>query len=109
MVIPKQFENINDLETMLMGNLLGILICLRDDLISIQQARNYWLSEDVLEAFRPLDFTREVFELSQRCAQLFALPEVTMMGSGVLDELIEKTRKIIADNYTEYDDASVVN
>lgn len=109
MVIPKQFNDMKDLETMLMGNLLGILICLKEDIISLQQAENYWLPSSVVDTLEELQFTPETVDLFRRSEQLLEAARHSALNEQLLNELIEETKKMISANYTEYDEQSVVN
>ncbi|MBR0137185.1 MAG: DUF3969 family protein [Erysipelotrichaceae bacterium] len=109
MVIPKQFNDMRDLETMLMSSLLGILECLKEDIISLQQAENYWIANAVIDTLEELQFSAEVIELFKECNDLFEDSRGNAVNEQQLLQLIDETKKLISANYTEYDDQGIVS
>jgi len=107
MVIPKQFEGLQDLEAMLLTSLLGIFIALKEDLISIQQAESYWLSDFTAELFEEMKLSKEIINLLQESIHLKELQPVSNLYQEKLDELINSSKLLISKYYTEYEDKTV--
>ncbi len=109
MVIPKQFNDMRDLETMLMSSLLGILDCLKEDIISLPQAENYWIANAVIDTLEELQFSSEVIELFKQCNEMFEESRGNTVREERLNQLIDETKKLISANYTEYEDQVMVS
>ena len=103
MVIPKSFEDIDDLEAMLLTSILGTLDALKEDLISYQQAENYWLSDFMAEMFEQMKLSSEIVNLLQESTKLKLLPIYSEAYYEKIQELIQRSKNIIAQYYTEYD------
>ena len=103
MVIPKSFEDIDDLEAMLLTSILGTLDALKEDLISYQQAENYWLSDFMAEMFEQMKLSSEIVSLLQESTKLKSLPIYSEAYYEKIQELIQRSKNIIAQYYTEYD------
>lgn len=103
MVIPKSFEDIDDLEAMLLTSILGTLDALKEDLISYQQAENYWLSDFMAEMFEQMKLSSEIVNLLQESTKLKSLPIYSDAYYEKIQELIQRSKNIIAQYYTEYD------
>ena len=103
MVIPKSFEDIDDLEAMLLTSILGTLDALKEDLISYQQAENYWLSDFMAEMFEQMKLSSEIVNLLQESTKLKSLPIYSEAYYEKIQELIQRSTNIIAQYYTEYD------
>ena len=103
MVIPKSFEDIDDLEAMLLTSILGTLDALKEDLISYQQAENYWLSDFMAEMFEQMKLSSEIVNLLQESTKLKSLPIYSEAYYEKIQELIQRSKNIIAQYYTEYD------
>ncbi|MBQ6653914.1 MAG: DUF3969 family protein [Erysipelotrichaceae bacterium] len=104
MIIPKEFEGLQDLEAMLLTSMLGTFEALKEDLISIQQAESYWLSDFTAELFEEMKLSREIVALIQEGVQLKELQQFTSLYYEKLDSLISSSKQLIARYYTEYDD-----
>ncbi|MBQ1827088.1 MAG: DUF3969 family protein [Erysipelotrichaceae bacterium] len=109
MVIPKQFNDMRDLETMLMSSLLGILECLKEDIISLPQAENYWIANAVIDTLEELQFSSDVIELFKQCNDMFEQSRGNAVSEEQLHKMIDETKKLISANYTEYDDQGMVS
>ena len=103
MVIPKSFEDIDDLEAMLLTSILGTLDALKEDLISYQQAENYWLSDFMAEMFEQMKLSSEIVNLLQESTKLKSLPIYSDAYYEKIQELIQRSKNIIAQYYSEYD------
>ena len=103
MVVPKSFEDIDDLEAMLLTSILGTLDALKEDLISYQQAENYWLSDFMAEMFEQMKLSSEIVNLLQESTKLKSLPIYSDAYYEKIQELIQRSKNIIAQYYTEYD------
>ena len=103
MVIPKSFEDIDDLEAMLLTSILGTLDALKEDLISYQQAENYWLSDFMAEMFEQMKLSSEIVNSLQESTKLKSLPIYSEAYYEKIQELIQRSKNIIAQYYTEYD------
>lgn len=103
MVIPKSFEDIDDLEAMLLTSILGTLDALKEDLISYQQAENYWLSDFMAEMFEQMKLSSEIVNLLQESTKLKSFPIYSEAYYEKIQELIQRSKNIIAQYYTEYD------
>lgn len=103
MVIPKEFEGLSDLEAMLLTSILGTFQALRDDLISFQQAENYWISSFTAELFESLQLSRELVDLMNEALTLKDLKEFTSLYNDKLDELLAETKMLMSKYYTEYE------
>ena len=103
MVIPKSFEDIDDLEAMLLTSILGTLDALKEDLISYQQAENYWLNDFMAEMFEQMKLSSEIVNLLQESTKLKSLPIYSDAYYEKIQELIQRSKNIIAQYYTEYD------
>jgi hypothetical protein len=106
MIIPKEFEGLQDLEAMLLTSMLGTFEALKEDLISIQQAESYWLSDFTAELFEEMKLSQEIIALIQEGVQLKDLQQFSQLYYEKLDNLISSSKQLIARYYTEYDDFS---
>ena len=79
MIIPKEFEGLQDLEAMLLTSMLGTFEALKEDLISIQQAESYWLSDFTAELFEEMKLSREIISLIQEGVQLKDLQQFSQL------------------------------
>ena len=104
MIIPKQFEGLEDLEAMLLTSMLGTFEALKEDLISIQQAESYWLSDFTAEMFEEMKLSKEIIELIQEGCKLKEYQNISKIYYEKIDELINKSKKLISKYYTEYQD-----
>ncbi|MCR5067555.1 MAG: DUF3969 family protein [Erysipelotrichaceae bacterium] len=104
MIIPKEFEGLQDLEAMLLTSMLGTFEALKEDLISIQQAESYWLSDFTAELFEEMKLSNEIVALIQEGVQLKDLQQFTSLYYEKLDSLISSSKQLIARYYTEYDE-----
>jgi len=108
MVIPKEFEGLEDLEAMLLTSILGTLTALRDDLISYQQAENYWLSDFTAELFEAMNLSKDIINLLQESLTLKDLQEFSSLYKDKIDDLIAQSRCLIAQYYTEYQTSPII-
>lgn len=111
MIIPKSFQNGQDFESMLLTSLLGTFIALKEDLISLKQAENYWLSEFTEELFTQLKLSQETLDLVQRGIRLKEMEQYSPAYEQALDQLIADSKQLISRYYTEYDEqhAGIIN
>ena len=101
-VIPKAFESSHDLECMILSSLLGTLVSLQNDLISFAQAENYWLSDISADLFEQFEFSQEIADLIKEGTALKELLSFPALYHQRLNELIQKTKNMIAQYYTDY-------
>ena len=104
MIVPKEFAGLQDLEAMLLTSMLGIFEALKEDLISLKQAENYWLSDFMADLFEQMKLSSEFIALIQEGTRLKELQPVSRIYYDKLDELIASSKQLIARYYTEYDD-----
>ncbi len=104
MVIPKSFEDLQDLEAMLLTSILGVLVALKEDLISYQQAESYWLSDFMADIFEEMKLSDSIVKLLQESCQLKELQGYTKLYYEKIDKLIADSKDLISQYYTEYDD-----
>ena len=104
MIIPKEFEGLQDLEAMLLTSMLGTFEALKEDLLSIQQAESYWLSDFTAELFEEMKLSKEIISLIQEGIHLKELQPISSLYKEKLDSLITSAKELIARYYTEYDD-----
>ncbi len=104
MVIPKQFETLKDLEAMLLTCILGTLVSLKEDLISIQQAESYWFNDFTADLFEQMSLSDEIIDLINECNNLAQLQAVSTVYYDKLDELISTSKELLFECYTEYDE-----
>lgn len=102
MIIPKEFEGLEDLEAMLLTSILGTLEALKEDLISFKQAESYWLSGFTSELFEALNLSEDLVSLINESLSLKDLQPFTTIYQNKLNELLATTKKLIASHYTEY-------
>ena len=106
MVIPKSIDSGKDFDSMLLTSILGTFIALKEDLISLRQAESYWFSDLTAEIFEELSLSEEIIELIQEGVQLKKLSQYSTINEEQLDKLIEESKRLIGQYYTEYDEAN---
>jgi len=102
MVIPKQFEGLQDLEAMLLTSILGTFVALSEDLISFRQAESYWLSELTADLFEEMNLSEEIVNILHEGIKLKELIEFGNIYYDTIDKLIYDCKSLIANYYTEY-------
>lgn len=102
MVIPKQFEGLQDLEAMLLTSILGTFMALSEDLISYQQAESYWLSELTADLFEEMNLSEEIVTILHEGIKLKELMEFGSIYYETIDKLIYDCKALISSYYTEY-------
>ena len=102
MVIPKQFEGLQDLEAMLLTSILGTFVALSEDLISYQQAESYWLSELTADLFEEMNLSEEIVTILHEGIKLKELMEFGNIYYEMIDKLIYDCKSLISSYYTEY-------
>ncbi len=102
MVIPKQFEGLQDLEAMLLTSILGTFVALSEDLISYQQAESYWLSELTADLFEEMNLSEEIVTILHEGIKLKELIEFGNIYYEMIDKLIYDCKSLISSYYTEY-------
>lgn len=103
MVIPKNFEDVDDLEAMLLTSILGVLVALKEDLISYKQAESYWLSDFMAEIFAQMRLSDSIVALLQESCELKNLQGFTKQYYEKIDKLITDSKQLISQYYTEYE------
>ncbi len=103
MVIPKSFEDVDDLEAMLLTSILGVLVALKEDLISYKQAESYWLSDFMADIFTQMRLSDNIVALLQESCELKELQGFTKQYYEKIDKLITDSKNLISQYYTEYD------
>ena len=104
MIIPKEFEGLQDLEAMLLTSMLGTFEALKEDLISIQQAESYWLSDFTAELFEEISLSSEIISIIQQGIKLKELDSPSEEYFRKIDELRVLSKEHISRYYTEYDE-----
>lgn len=104
MVIPKSFEDLQDLEAMLLTSILGVLVALKEDLISFKQAESYWLSDFMADIFEEMKLSEGIVKLLQESSHLKELQGYTKLYYEKVDKLIVESKNLISKYYTEYED-----
>ena len=89
---------------MLLTSLLGTFVALQEDLISIQQAESYWLSDFTAELFEEMKLSQEVIVIIQEGITLKDLQPFSSLYHNKLDELIQSSKELIFRYYTDYHD-----
>ncbi len=102
MVIPKQFEGLQDLEAMLLTSILGTFVALSEDLISYQQAESYWLSDLTADLFEEMNLSPEIVHILHEGIRLKEMIEFGNIYYEMIDQLIYDCKSLIANYYTEY-------
>ncbi len=102
MVIPKQFEGLQDLEAMLLTSILGTFVALGEDLISFQQAESYWLSDLTADLFEEMNLSEEIVSILHEGIRLKELIEFGSVYYETIDKLIYDCKSLISSYYTEY-------
>lgn len=102
MVIPKQFEGLQDLEAMLLTSILGTFVALSEDLISYQQAESYWLSDLTADLFEEMNLSEEIVSILHEGIKLKELMEFGNIYYEAIDKLIYDCKSLISSYYTEY-------
>ena len=102
MIIPKQFEGLQDLEAMLLTSILGTFVALSEDLISFQQAESYWLSDMTADLFEEMNLSEEIVNILHQGIKLKELIEFGNIYYDTIDELIYECKSLISSYYTEY-------
>ncbi len=103
MVIPKSFEDVDDLEAMLLTSILGVLVALKEDLISYKQAESYWLSDFMADIFTQMRLSSDIVALLQESCELKELRGFTKQYYEKIDKLIADSKNLISQYYTEYE------
>jgi hypothetical protein len=103
MVIPKSFEDVDDLEAMLLTSILGVLVALKEDLISYKQAESYWLSDFMADIFTQMRLSDNIVALLQESCELKELQGFTKQYYEKIDKLITDSKNLISQYYTEYE------
>ena len=103
MVIPKSFEDVDDLEAMLLTSILGVLVALKEDLISYKQAESYWLSDFMADIFTQMRLSDNIVALLQESCELKKLQGFTKQYYEKIDKLITDSKNLISQYYTEYE------
>ena len=103
MVIPKSFEDVDDLEAMLLTSILGVLVALKKDLISYKQAESYWLSDFMADIFTQMRLSDNIVALLQESCELKELQGFTKQYYEKIDKLITDSKNLISQYYTEYE------
>ncbi len=103
MVIPKSFEDVDDLEAMLLTSILGVLVALKEDLISYKQAESYWLSDFMADIFTQMRLSNNIVALLQESCELKELQGFTKQYYEKIDKLITDSKNLISQYYTEYE------
>ncbi|HPW53469.1 MAG TPA: DUF3969 family protein [Erysipelotrichaceae bacterium] len=102
MIIPKQFEGLQDLEAMLLTSILGTFVALSEDLISYKQAESYWLSELTADLFEEMNLSEEIVYILHEGIKLKDLAEFGNLYYDTIDMLIFECKSLISKYYTEY-------
>lgn len=108
MIIPKQFDGLEDLEAMLLTSVLGTLVALKDDLISLKQAESYWLSDFTADLFEALNLSEQLRQLLAESLTLKDLQDFSSLYKDKLDDLIAECKSLMANYYTEYTNESIL-
>lgn len=107
MIIPKQFDGLNDLEAMLLTSFLGTFVSLREDLISINQAESYWMNSFTSELFKEIQLSDELISILDDGIGLKDLQPISSIYYDKIDELIQRSKSLLQSYYTEYSDSSI--
>lgn len=103
MIIPKQFEGIEDLESMLLTSILGTLISLKDNLISFKQAESYWFNDFTLELLEQMNMSKELITVFKKCLELKNYQTLHDCFIENVNFLILSVKELMNRYYTEYD------
>lgn len=106
-VIPKVFNGLNDLEAMLLTSLLGVMVGLKEDLISIQQGESYWLNETVIDTFKDIHLSDEMIDIYSRSLQIKNVEYQSEQYYQMIDEMLTAIKDRLGTYYTEYDELPV--
>jgi hypothetical protein len=104
-IIPKEINGMEDLEAMILTSVLGIYVSLKDDLISLKQAESYLLSVETVKLFKEIKFSNQLVSLIEKGTKLNALTPYSPEYFKQLDRLINSSKRLIGNYYTEYDDS----
>jgi len=103
MIIAKEFKNDQDLEALQLTSLLGVLISLKEDIISIEQAKSYWLNDTMLDLLIDFEASDDLVLLTNDCIDLLDKE----LNLELLQAYIDRCKELISNLYTNYDDIDV--